>query len=430
MYVRGDYDPAWSVAGRDWPWASRRTEAGVRATFRSTEAGVPVFEKRYHFLTGGGLDVEYRWNAAAMGRTTIFAPEVSYAGPMEITASPGAPIWEYDIVTVAKSEKALEQTVQGRVGDASLAQSPWAAPGSRSAPPGTQNDATKHPSELAGAIPPAGLAAYVVVLLIATLTPFRADPELAAGSRSVIARAFHPSVAGRDVVDGARNIVLFAGWGVVWALTAAGGVRRIVLRATAGGAAHQRAGRDRFSSSPPIGTTSLLDLATNTGGAFGGAVMLIALVALGKRAPGALVHSSASPPCCLPGATGHGSLEAVIPLFRSRMEPSAHGGPFGPLRRQRLRHSSFGSLFEFTLSDLLHLPAGRSASRSPPWPSTAWPIRWRVGGGCGSGASALALIDRTAPWLPGTADAAGRDAEPRAGRSCWGRGSRPATCLA
>ena len=48
-----------------------------------------------------------------MGGTT-FAPEVSFAGPMEITVTPSAPVWDYDIVTVAKSEKALEQTVQGR----------------------------------------------------------------------------------------------------------------------------------------------------------------------------------------------------------------------------------------------------------------------------------------------------------------------------
>jgi alpha-amylase len=114
MYVRGDYDPVWSVMHARLVMSVERTDRGVQVSFRSTEAGVPVFEKRYHFLTGGMLDVEYRWNAAALGGDSIFAPEVSYAGPMEITASPGVPIWSYDIVTVAKSEKALEQTVQGR----------------------------------------------------------------------------------------------------------------------------------------------------------------------------------------------------------------------------------------------------------------------------------------------------------------------------
>jgi hypothetical protein len=87
---------------------------GVEVAFHSTEAGVPVFEKRYRFLTGGGLVADYRWHAPARRPGTVFAPEVSHAGPLEITASPSTPIWSYDIVTVAKSEKALEQTVQGR----------------------------------------------------------------------------------------------------------------------------------------------------------------------------------------------------------------------------------------------------------------------------------------------------------------------------
>ena len=112
-YVRGDYDPIWTVADANLELIVESTEVGVRVTFRSTEAGVPVFEKEYHFKRGGELVAEYRWNAAALG-DNLFAPEVSFAGPMEITASPGAPIWSHDIVTVAKSEKALEQTVQGR----------------------------------------------------------------------------------------------------------------------------------------------------------------------------------------------------------------------------------------------------------------------------------------------------------------------------
>jgi alpha-amylase len=114
MYARADYDPAWSVSSAHLTMDVGYTAQGVLVTFRSALAGVPVFEKRYHFLTGGGLDVEYRWNGAVMGGAACFAPEVSYSGPMEITATPGAPVWDYEIVTVAKSEKALEQTVQGR----------------------------------------------------------------------------------------------------------------------------------------------------------------------------------------------------------------------------------------------------------------------------------------------------------------------------
>jgi alpha-amylase len=112
-YERGEYDPIWTVASAHLELIVESTAEGIRATFRSSAAGVPVFEKQYDFRSGGELIAEYRWNAAALGGG-MFAPEISFAGPMEITASPGAPIWSHDIVTVAKSEKALEQTVQGR----------------------------------------------------------------------------------------------------------------------------------------------------------------------------------------------------------------------------------------------------------------------------------------------------------------------------
>ena len=114
MYLRGDYDPRWSTGDPPLTCTVEATAEGVLVTYRATRAGVPVFDKRYHFRTGGSLDVEYRWNPAALRGVTVFAPEVSYAGPLEITVTPSAPIWSYDIVTVAKSEKAMEQTVQGR----------------------------------------------------------------------------------------------------------------------------------------------------------------------------------------------------------------------------------------------------------------------------------------------------------------------------
>lgn len=114
MYARGDYDAEWSVSVVPLEMSVEPVADGLQVGFRSTKAGVPLFEKRYLFRSGGSLDVCYRWNATALGRHAIFAPEISYAGPMEITASPGTPLWSYDIVTVAKSEKELEQTVQGR----------------------------------------------------------------------------------------------------------------------------------------------------------------------------------------------------------------------------------------------------------------------------------------------------------------------------
>jgi hypothetical protein len=114
MYGRGDYDPLWSVSGVRLTMSVERELNGIGVNFRSVVAGVTMFEKTYHFVTGGELVAEYRWNVAAFDGNAVFAPEVSYSGPMEITCEPATPVWSYNIVTVAKSEKAFDTTIQGR----------------------------------------------------------------------------------------------------------------------------------------------------------------------------------------------------------------------------------------------------------------------------------------------------------------------------
>jgi hypothetical protein len=198
-----------------------------------------------------------------------------------------------------------------------------------------------------------------VVLLIATLIPF--DLDGGGGQLAErVARAFDLRVDGRDVVDGARNLVLFGGWGVVWALTAAGGVRRIVLRATLTGAAISALVEtlQLFSSNRH---TSLLDLATNTAGAFAGAAGLIVLVALASQRRGA--RSFVGIPTLLFAGTYGGAafLEALIPLFRQQDLPIAYGGP---LTRFAATIAAFhwNSISETTVSDfVIFLPAGAFA---------------------------------------------------------------------
>ena len=117
MYARGDYDPTWSVAGTtlDCAVAAGAGDGpGVTVTCRATTGGSVTFEKCYRFHPGGRLIAEYRWRPAALGEGAFFAPEVSYAGPAELTCSPAAPIWSYPIETISKSEKELERTVQGQ----------------------------------------------------------------------------------------------------------------------------------------------------------------------------------------------------------------------------------------------------------------------------------------------------------------------------
>lgn len=204
-------------------------------------------------------------------------------------------------------------------------------------------------------IRPWTLAAYVCVLLVATLIPFEVDTDRAHIMERV-ARTFHPTLEGRDVVDGARNVVLFAGWGVVWVLTATGSLRRMVWGATASGAAISAlVETTQLLSANRV--TSFLDLATNTAGAFGGAVTLIVLVALAARWRGA--RSFVGVPALLfAGAYGTATFfEALIPLFRQLDVPIAYGGPL--TRFAATIHAfQWSSILEFTVSDLVIFPAG------------------------------------------------------------------------
>jgi hypothetical protein len=57
--------------------------------------------------------VDYQWNPAAFPAEAWFAPELSLASALEITCTPSAEVWSYEIATVAKSERGLEETRQG-----------------------------------------------------------------------------------------------------------------------------------------------------------------------------------------------------------------------------------------------------------------------------------------------------------------------------
>ncbi len=202
-------------------------------------------------------------------------------------------------------------------------------------------------------------SAYALILLLATLSPYRYDPDQAHIALR-IGRALHPTIGGMDVIDAARNLVLFGGWGVVWALTAAGSVRRILVEATLTGAIISAAVETAqlFSSNR---NSSFLDLSTNTGGALAGAVLLLVLVLLTRERRGE--RSFVGLPTAL-FAVSYGAaafLEAFVPLFRQSSLWNATGGPFHRLS-QALHALSWSSLTAFTASDLLlFAPAGALA---------------------------------------------------------------------
>ena len=124
---------------------------------------------------------------------------------------------------------------------------------------------------------------YVGVLALATLVPFRADPELAAVAER-FARALQPTIGARDAVDAVRNVALFAGWGALWiATTSLAEARAAIAKATLTGALLSL-GIETLQLFSAARNTSVLDLLTNSGGAFFGASVIALLVlVVGRR---------------------------------------------------------------------------------------------------------------------------------------------------
>jgi VanZ family protein len=171
---------------------------------------------------------------------------------------------------------------------------------------------------------------YLVILLIATLWPFTPDFSRALIAER-LARALAPTIQARDAIDGARNLVLFGGWGLVWAVTGRGTLPRLLRNATITGLcvsvfveAAQLLARDR--------NASILDVASNTAGALGGALalVLLALVVRSRRDEKSFLGLPA-----LTFAGGYAmscALETWIPLFRQDPVLGAVGGPLNRFR--------------------------------------------------------------------------------------------------
>ncbi len=172
--------------------------------------------------------------------------------------------------------------------------------------------------------------AYVGVVLLATLSDLHFSGDLTAASER-LARAFTPSLGWRDAIDGLRNVALFAGLGGVWVVTSlTGKVEREVRNATLIGLALSVSveGLQVFS---PVRTASLVDVATNTAGALGGAVATALLIAGTQRSRGA--RSYLGLPMWLPAGAYLVAVlaEALVPLFDSVPLP-VEGGPLSSLR--------------------------------------------------------------------------------------------------
>lgn len=202
--------------------------------------------------------------------------------------------------------------------------------------------------------------AYFVIILIATLGGLQ--PDIDAGR--IWARAlgfFDVSMTPGDVVDGVRNVVLFAGWGAVWIVTGPGSrLARCIGEATLSGIALSLTveGIQLLSSSR---TSSALDLATNAAGALAGALAMVGLAWMVHRARGE--RSFVGIPAFI-FAAGYGTgvaLEAFLPLFESDLLSGPGGGALARLGHA-LAMLQWGSLVQLPLLHLvLFAPAGALA---------------------------------------------------------------------
>ncbi len=248
--------------------------------------------------------------------------------------------------------------------------------------------------------------AYVAVIAIATLRGLAPSGDVRAVA-SRLWRALHPALRPADAVDAARNVVLFAGFGAVWLATAAPGrLRRALLRATVVGAVVS-ASVEAAQLFSPARFASVLDVVTNTAGAFVGALgVAVAVAAARARRPVWLAPSPLAL-VALPYAAAC-ALEAFSPLGRPDELPDAWGGPgrrwATAVAHLRAHSAAAGGVAEW-VDPLLFAPAGALAV-------LAWVERggrpWRAAAAASAG---LALVWGGAEVLRGVA---GGDLSPRA----------------
>ena len=77
------------------------------------DTGGMDLKKRYRFEADGTVEAYFEWDAEAFPADARFSTEISLGGDAEVLAVPDAEIWRFPISTFSKSERGLEETVQG-----------------------------------------------------------------------------------------------------------------------------------------------------------------------------------------------------------------------------------------------------------------------------------------------------------------------------
>jgi alpha-amylase len=111
-FALGDYLPLASWVSTPFGWEIVRGSDTLTVTLRPF-ASHGFERKTFRFWAGGRVSVEYRWAPEAFPRDAWFTTELSLSREVDVTADPAADRWTYGITTVAKSERGLEETLQG-----------------------------------------------------------------------------------------------------------------------------------------------------------------------------------------------------------------------------------------------------------------------------------------------------------------------------
>ena len=106
-YAAAKYQPI-----RSWAAVPMAARVSVESDAITVVLQGPELDKRLTFDVAGCLDVAYTWDGAAHPNA-IFAPELSLARDVPLRLQPETEVWRSNIITVARSERGFEETVQG-----------------------------------------------------------------------------------------------------------------------------------------------------------------------------------------------------------------------------------------------------------------------------------------------------------------------------
>ena len=112
-YARGEYRPVHSWAATPLEPTVTVASTGVEIVLRDAGATTGLREMRVLVAATGTLRVDCQWDPARFPGDAWFAPELSVSLAPVLRCEPEADLWSYPIATTAKSERGLEETVQG-----------------------------------------------------------------------------------------------------------------------------------------------------------------------------------------------------------------------------------------------------------------------------------------------------------------------------